>query len=98
VDASGFPRIPVQRLRPLIERWLRAGDGTRTLRELEAACAVNERLLGAIMRGEREHTTFRVADQIITRGLGGPWLWLLPPPDGLGDLYLGDSNDIGEAA
>lgn len=94
MDANGFPRIPVQRLRPLIERWLRSG---RTLRDLEAACGVNERLLGAIMRGERKHTTFRIADQIVTVGLDDQWLWQLPPPDGLSDLYLGDSDGI-EAA
>lgn len=98
MSAYGFPRIPVQRLQPLIECWLRAGDGTRTLRELEAACGVNERLLGAIMRGEREHTTFRVADQIVASGLRDPGLWRLPPPDGLRDLYLGDSDGIEEAA
>jgi hypothetical protein len=93
-----FQGIPTVRLRALIERWLGGGDGTRTLRELHAACGVNERLLGAIMRSEREHTTFRVADRIVTHGLGGPWLWLLPPPDGMCDLYLGQSNGVQEVA
>jgi hypothetical protein len=98
VSATTLNRIPVQRLRPLIEGWLRSGDGTRTLRSLEAACGVNERVLGAIMRGEREHATFGIADRILTHGLGGPWLWLLPPPDGLSDLYIeGDGSSKEEA-
>ena len=74
-----FPNVPVERLAPLIEAWLRRGHTTG---DLERATGLSGRRLYEITARRQKTVTFDIADQILV-GIDAVWEWHTT----LADLY-----------
>lgn len=79
-----FPNVPVDRLAPLIEAWLRRGHTTA---QLEEATGLSGRRLYEITARRQKTVTFNLADQILV-GLDAVWEW----HTSLRDLYDPDHH------
>lgn len=80
-----FPNVPVERLTPLIEEWLRRGHSTR---DLEHATGLSARRLYEITAHRQQTVTFDLADQILV-GIDAVYEWHAS----LRDLYHTDSQE-----
>jgi hypothetical protein len=76
---GGRAEYPVAPLAALIREWLKSDQEDRTLANFAFLSSVPERRLYAILNGEQQNVTLGVADDIITRGLDNPGLFLAIP-------------------
>lgn len=80
-------QIEIERVRPLIQRWL--DDTQHTAQDLSRKCGLSDDHVSKILHGygstrvkdgkrvtyDRKYVTFSVLDAILSKGLQNPYLW-----------------------
>ena len=86
VDTQGA--IPVDLVRPHIERWIARYDaehenekngGTGSRAALAERSGVAQRRIWALLTGEQERLSWDTADRLLTQGIDEPELWHIDP-------------------
>jgi hypothetical protein len=75
--------LPAERFRLVIAP--RVGSA----RELAEQTGLNVRSVESLLRGDTQRVRLGTADRLLT-ALGLTYLWHVPPPEGLADLYWGE--------